>query len=477
MIKKDYSSSISYVEDNKTLLYDAEMTLIGMIVTEPEKQELIIKQLKVEYFENEDTKRIYKEILRLREEEKMSISSKYLYNRTVCDVQLGKSVLKLSDVCDLASKGDLFELRNKYISLIKKNYLNKKIRTEISCIKGVDVEDNLEHIISLCSELSDDVKDIDETKCFNDVYRDNKKKAIAIAKGEIKSSVLFSGYLYLDYMTQGWTDGELIIIGARSGMGKTRFVSSLIDSISKCKENADKSCYFFSLEESSEKVVNMISSKNTKINSKHFKRYNLGDRLEEYIKDDTMIDLYINDNRDGMTIGKIRSTVELYSKSYGVKNFFVDTINSIKRKSGVDEKSSLDEYSRELKSIAVAFGVRIFALAQLNRSSETRTGKDKKPMKSDFKGSDEILHHADSALSLFNEEYYDRQRLKDDKEQEVYKDYKYWVSVMKTRDGLEWSIAYNYDLGYCEFREIPDSNIEYLINFEDQEMRMSKWKN
>ena len=88
------------------------------------------------------------------------------------------------------------------------------------------------------------------------------------------------------------------------------------------------------------------------------------------------------------------------------------------------EVMSLTEISRVCKEIAVELRTPVILLAQLNRALEQR--QDKRPQKSDLRGSGSIEQDADTILFLHREDYYDAET----EDQNIME-----VIVSKQRDG------------------------------------------
>ena len=425
----------------------------------------MIDNLKLDYFFEKDFKEMYSILLKQREGSNCTISSSLF--KAYCSklIQEKKTSLSLMSICEIETFYDDYSRFHQYSKIIRESYSKHKIRSIILSLKDSVSVENVDEIIALCDEINNYKAEKDTAVCFKDAMQLNKEKALLISQGELKVKLLYSGFAYLDFLIQGWAEGELIIISARTGMGKTRFATNLIESICKCKKNKGESVYFFSLEESVEKITNLIMAKNTGINSRRLKSYNLGDRLNDYLNVQISCDLYINACRSEADIRKIKNTIESYSKK-GVKNYFIDTLNSVKRNHKESEKDALDTLSRTLKDLAVQYGVRLFVLAQNNREADKRPEKEKTPTKADVKGSDEIVHHADSMISLYKPAYYKKEIT--DTAEDIY-----CVSVTKTRDGIERSLDFEYDLGLCRFEEKKDYNMEAIIR-TDAEAIISK---
>ena len=63
---------------------------------------------------------------------------------------------------------------------------------------------------------------------------------------------LLTGLNSIDSVTGGFKPGELIILGARNGMGKTSFAVQLLE---RTGIQNGEGCYYVSLEESKQKIV------------------------------------------------------------------------------------------------------------------------------------------------------------------------------------------------------------------------------
>lgn len=114
-----------------------------------------------------------------------------------------------------------------------------------------------------------------------------------------------------------------------------------------------------------------------------------------------------------LTIGRLNMIVRRYKRrmeamGQKLELVMVDYLQLLRPDFRTDNMNlAVSEVSRGLKAIAKQYDVGVLALAQLNRSVESRP--DKRPMLSDLRDSGQIEQDADAVVFLYRDEYYLRQ--------------------------------------------------------------------
>ena len=284
----------------------------------------------------------------------------------------------------------------------------------------------LRQLISACSEISEaayseqesvvDIIDHAENLIFNIAQgRDTKgfrhiKDVIGDVYGHLHelntnkeaTQGTQTGFSALDRVLAGLGKSDLVLVGARPGMGKTSFALNIATNVAK---QTKKTVCIFSLEMSADQLVNRVLSSEALVNSYKLRTgelepgdwENLARAAGELAGSDILID-----DTSGMTVTAMKA------KLRRVKNLGMVVIDYLGLMSGdkhTDNRvQEVSEISRSLKIMAKELMVPIVCCAQLSRGPESRT--DKKPMLSDLRDSGAIEQDADTVIFLYRSEYY-----------------------------------------------------------------------
>jgi replicative DNA helicase len=252
---------------------------------------------------------------------------------------------------------------------------------------------------NLFSRLTTGITKDDEndyaTEIIMKVERRNAGKPVGIPSG-------IPGF---DERASGWSLGELIIIAARPGMGKTTL--ALITAWNAAINGTY--VVFFSLEMPKNQLISKLVSLITQISYLDIKAGRLtNEELQQVLSARTYIEnsnLHIDDK--SKTIEDIIEKSAEYVKTLGARLFFMDYIQRCTSRTKMEIRHLIILISRELKSIAKEHYVAFIALSQLSRAVEQRPNK--RPKLSDLKESSSIEEDADLVGFLYTQAYYDKQ--------------------------------------------------------------------
>ena len=260
-----------------------------------------------------------------------------------------------------------------------------------------------------------------------------------------------TGINRLDRMITGLNKSDLIILGARPGMGKTSFALNIARHVA-IKEK--KRVCFFSLEMSRDQLAQRLLSSEACIKSEQLRTGKLVNdewtRLIQATEVLSKAELYV-DESTGVTVqdmeSKIRrlGNVDLVMIDYlGLMELPKDSASK-----GENRVQEVSVITRNLKIMAKELKVPVIACAQLSRGTEVK-GKSHKPQLSDLRESGSIEQDADIVLFLYREKYYDTEENIDDPEQ-VSDPNKAECIVAKNRHGECKTIPLHWDGQFTRF--------------------------
>ncbi len=215
---------------------------------------------------------------------------------------------------------------------------------------------------------------------------------------------LSTGFVDLDQQLTGLHGGELIVLAARPGVGKTSFVMN-IAMHAALKE--DKAVGIFSLEMPAEQLLMRLLASAGRVDMKKLRGGRLSDHDKQKFHEAAAqlwnAKLYIDDS-GGLSPFDLRAKARrLKQKDPSLSLLVIDYLQLMHQKGKVESRQlEVAEISRSLKALSKELSVPIIALSQLNRKVEERKGG--KPMLSDLRESGAIEQDADVVMFIHREE-------------------------------------------------------------------------
>jgi replicative DNA helicase len=219
-------------------------------------------------------------------------------------------------------------------------------------------------------------------------------------------SCMTTGFKNLDDIIGGWEPGELIILGARPGMGKTALILSMLREIAL---KSDQHTGLISLETSKdfllEKIISIesgipiISMRRAKFSKSDWEK--MGNAFVESMHRH----IYIVENPED-DLDSIISAIRDLSENSGIRLVFLDYLQLI---DGYQKKHNREQEIssaiRTFKKLANELNIAIIIASQLNRSVELRSGS-KRPILADLRDSGAIEEDSDKVIFIHRPEVY-----------------------------------------------------------------------
>lgn len=208
-----------------------------------------------------------------------------------------------------------------------------------------------------------------------------------------------TGLIDLDKLLGGMQKSDLIIVAGRPGMGKTGF---MLGAAKSAALNYKKHVAVFSLEMSNEQLVQRLISQQTGIESQKLRAGKLVD--DEWSLFAQAVDVLSNttiflDDTPAITPLQMRTKCRRLHMEYHLDLVIVDYLQLMTGDSRNDNRVQEVSYiSRYLKVLARELNVPVLAAAQLSRAVEQRA--DKMPQLSDLRESGSLEQDADIVMFI-----------------------------------------------------------------------------
>ncbi len=259
-------------------------------------------------------------------------------------------------------------------------------------------------------------------------------------------------FVDVDKYLVGMGAGDLILIGARPGMGKTSFALNIGVNVA-CRKQ--KAVAIFSLEMGTDQLVSRMLCSEGCVDSNRMRTGELEEN--DWINLSRAADVLVNtdiliDDTSGITVTGMKA------KLRRVKNLglvIIDYLQLMQSDRRIDNKvQEVAEISRSLKLMAKDLKVPVICLSQLSRSVEGRS--EKMPMLSDLRDSGAIEQDADAVLFLYRPEYYAKTGEKNNEENQNIAE----CSVAKNRHGSTGVAKLGWFGQYTKFTNLDRTHTE-----------------
>lgn len=227
-------------------------------------------------------------------------------------------------------------------------------------------------------------------------YYQNKGRVVGIP----------TGFADLDSLTGGFQAGQMIVIAARPGMGKTSFALNVAEHASV---DAKKPVAIFSLEMTNQELMMRLLASRARVSGQTIRKgFTTQEDLMRIthaaheIKD---APLYF-DSTVGLTLAQLRTRARRLKKRYDIQLIIVDYLQLVlppAHRRNDNRAVEVAEISGGIKAMAMELEIPVMVLSQLNRKPDERGGQ---PRLSDLRESGAIEQDADIVGLLYRPEKY-----------------------------------------------------------------------
>ena len=407
----------------------AEKTVIGCLLMDNKELYQIYDLLKPDMFQDPVLKEIYREIVKLYDIGQpanlvtitQAVESETYTREYIAQVLRDCSLLPYTST-ELKSYAE--SVVRDYKADVFRNILT---RTQVTAA-GVEYQ------------IADTIQELEALKRSE---KNKSKKLTAIVSEyqdqyfqEQKEEKLYTGFSKLDEITGGLEGGDVIVIGARPGVGKSAFTSQIILEMAK----AGKRIGFYNLEMSEKQVYERLLSNQSGIRLNRIRRaiQFLGDEKERFESANQMLgkmDILISSGTK--SVSEIRNEC----RHQELDCIIIDYLQLVRADTRYQSRASeVGAISKAIKALAMELNVPIIALSQLNRTSEMRETKE--PTMGELREAGDIEQDASIIILLWNL----------DNEDKTGKGLK----VDKNRQGELGKIVYRFDGNEMRFQETEE---------------------
>ncbi len=397
------------VNDGLGLPYslEAEQSVLGAVLVEPDSINELGDKLKPEYFCLPEHQAIFRVMLqKMLENERIDFVTvlEALKAERFFSNEDGKAyLLKLANTVPFLSN------LKQYAKIVREKYEARCLIKAAREISEEAMDPNTE---------ADTLLDSAEQRIFNirqdrqlgglmhikDVLASNYEMFRKLNSDERDQYVgIPTGISTLDEVTSGLNRSDLIIVGARPGMGKTSFALNIARNVAMLQ---NKTVAFFNLEMSREQMVNRLLSSEARVSSKKLRVGNLSaDEWGRFSVPSSALSqapIY-RDDTASITVPEMKARLRRIKNLGFVVIDYLQLMHSARR---IDNRvQEVSEITRSLKIMAKELNVPIMVCAQLSRGTEKK-GENHRPALADLRESGSIEQDADQVLFLYRNDYY-----------------------------------------------------------------------
>ncbi len=414
--------------------FEAEMALLGAILSNNRAYERVSEFLFPEHFADDRHGKIYEIagllINRGQIADPITLSAYFGQDKSLDDIggtqyiaRLATSAVSIINAVDYARTIHDLHLRRELIN-IGEDVVNDAFSGDVELPANTQIESAEQKLYDLATKGQYD----GGFQAFNKSLTMSVDMMSAAYRRDGHVVGVSTGLTDLDKKLGGLHPSDLIILAGRPSMGKTSLATNIAYNAARAfREEEDEDgntkvvdgavVGFFSLEMSAEQLATRILSERSGVSSEKIRRGEISseefDKVVLASQELETIPLYIDDT-PALSVSALRTRARRLQRQHGLGLIVADYLQLLRPTANMRPENRVQEISditRGLKTLAKELHVPVLALSQLSRAVEQR--EDKRPHLADLRESGSIEQDADVVMFIYREEYYEQNRAPD----------------------------------------------------------------
>ena len=385
---------------------DAEQSVLASILIDPECFDDVSQILKAEDFYLEVHKEIFETMqsfsLNNKPIDVITLVNTLISNGVYDDDSAARSYIKLLvDVVPGSANA------RDYAKIVRdKSVLRRLILAAEEIERDAYSEgDEVERIVDVAEQRIFDIAQNNQTRDFvhvREAIMQTYERLNMLRDAPEDALGVQSGYSDLDKYIVGFGKGDLVIVGARPGVGKTSFCLNLGANIAK---KSNQAVCMFSLEMSAEQLTSRLLAAEGMVDSYKMRSGKLENDDWEKVANAASVlsetEIYIDDTT-GVNVTAMKGKLRRIKNLGLVIVDYLQLMETEKKRKDGSRVNEVAEITRGLKIMGKELGVPIIVCSQLSRGTDK---EKKRPVLSDLRESGSIEQDADMVIFLSRDYY------------------------------------------------------------------------
>lgn len=439
---------------------ELEETVLGAIMLEPDKLDDVMEIIhSSEIFYSEHHKKIYEAILAVyRSGGKVDLHMVTNHLRNMGELELiGGAYYLTTLTMTVVSSAHV----TNHARIIVEKYINREnIRIGGELVSDAYSDEDCFAVSDKAVINLNNIYDMqgDTVSHVSESMRKTTETMLAARENPNTLQGINTGLQALNELTNGWKDGNLIILAARPSEGKSALALNFV--LDAAKSNCP--VLFFSMEMSKEELTQRMAANVSGVNMENIQKGTITDieldMVNRAANEVSKLPIYLDD-RGGLNYLQIRNKTRKLKKSKGIKMVVIDYLQlaSCPEMKGKNREQQVSEISRNFKLIAKDFGIPVIALSQLNRATD-----QKRPTNANLRESGALEQDADLILFIYHGEVNGVMANN--------------LLLTKNRNGKTGEIEVKFYGAIQKWADKEEGNYNHFASFQTMREEKPKWK-